>query len=45
MTNNFTSVKKDSIKISDFISHLLGWNSKNDETRAICAADIRDMVL
>jgi len=25
------------------VSRLLGWNPKNDDSRAICGADIRDI--
>ncbi len=43
MNNFFTLVKKDCTKSTDFISRLLGWNAKNDETRAISTPEIRDM--
>jgi hypothetical protein len=43
MPTFFTSVKKSSEKSTCFVSRLLGATSKNNETRAICGVDIRDM--
>ncbi len=43
MTNFFTRVKKNVQKNAVIVSRLLGWNAKNDKTRAISTHDIRDM--
>jgi hypothetical protein len=43
MTHFFTSFKKYVKKNTGFISRLLGWNAKNDESRVFWGADIRDM--
>ena len=45
MTTFFTPVKKYCEKYTRFVSRLLGATPKNNETRAICGVDIRDMKL
>ena len=43
MTNYFTRVKKNVQKNAEIVSRLLGQIAKNNDSRAIYGADIRDM--